>query len=75
MILTDFANAPDLEIALDCYPWKHLDELDAIDDMCALENYFMNIAPMDRMFEEVELGIKKPNLLNGLSLKNFGKKI
>ncbi len=75
MILTVFVTAPVLEIALDCYPYYLGSPPDGLDEMCALYEYFVNIAPMDRMFEEVELGIKKPNLLNGLSLKNFGKKI
>ncbi len=63
-----YANRPVLEIAISCYPWEiehHLDEL------CALYEYFVNIAPVDRMIEEVELGIKKPSSLHDLSLKNF----
>lgn len=57
-----------IDIAKNSYPW---DIEHPLDELCALYEYFTNIAPVDRLIEEVEIGLKKPNSLNGL--KNFSK--
>jgi hypothetical protein len=57
-----------LDIAKEYYDWQFSHPIDVL---CALYEYFTYIAPVDKIIEEIELGLREAKSLRGLSMANL----